>query len=135
MQVRYSSDLEDFKSAEVEGFFDGWPEPPDNLMFRHILEGSQHVVLALDGDRLIGFCTALTDGVLCAFIPLLEVHREYRGKGIGTELVRAMLGHLDGLYSIDVVCDEDVAGFYERLGFLPLRAMSVRDYSAQSGRG
>ena len=83
----------------------------------------------------MGFVTATSDGVLTAFIPLLEVLPDHRGRGIGAELVRRMLGTLDGLYAVDVVCDEDVMPFYERLGFTRCGAMVRRDYARQAGRG
>jgi GNAT superfamily N-acetyltransferase len=80
------------------------------------LRGSSHVVLARDGARVVGFVTAISDGVLSAYIPLLEVRPEYQRQGIGTELVRRLLDVLRGLYMVDLVCDEDVVPFYERLG-------------------
>jgi ribosomal protein S18 acetylase RimI-like enzyme len=65
---------------------------------------------------VVGFVTAISDGVLSAYIPLLEVLPEYQGRGIGAELVRRLLDRLGGLYMVDLCCDEDVVGFYERLG-------------------
>ena len=58
--------------------------------------------------------TAISDGVISAYIPLLEVLPEYQGRGIGAELVRRLLAELEGLYTVDLCCDEDVVGFYER---------------------
>jgi len=85
------------------------------------------VELALDGDAVVGFVTAISDGVLSAFIPLLEVLPEYRHRRIGTELVRRLLGRLDDLYSIDLCCDAGLEPFYSALGFQTLdRGMSVR---------
>ena len=63
--------------------------------------------LALDGDAVVGFVTAASDGVLSAFIPLLEVLPAYRDRGIGAELVRRLLGQLDDLYMVDLCCDAD----------------------------
>jgi hypothetical protein len=48
-----------------------------------LLAGSDHVVLAIDkasGD-VVGFITALSDGVLCAYISFLEVVPGYRQRG------------------------------------------------------
>jgi predicted N-acetyltransferase YhbS len=44
-------------------------------------------------------------------MPLLEVRREWRGKGVGSELVRRILAELDGLYMVDVVCDPELVPF------------------------
>ena len=48
-----------------------------------ILRGSDRALLAPPATtgRLVGFVTAITDGVLSAFIPLLEVLPEYQGQG------------------------------------------------------
>ncbi len=83
--------------------------------------------LALDGDAVVGFVTAISDGVMSAFIPLLEVRPEYRHQGIGTELVRRLLAQLDEFYMVDLCCDADLEPFYRALGFQTLdRGMGVR---------
>ena len=95
------------------------------------MRGSSHVVLARDGRRVVGFVTAISDGVLSAYIPLLEVLPEYQGRGIGKELTRRLLSSLDELYMVDVACDEDVAPFYESLGLMRLdAALGVRNRAA-----
>ena len=110
------------------GFFEGWPDRPTPEQHLAILRGSQHVVLALASvpRRVIGFMTALSDGVLSAYIPLLEVLPEYRSRGIGGELVRRMLARLRRLYMVDLVCDADVQPFYARYGMMPMSAMVIR---------
>ena len=54
------------------------------------------MVLALsDKSRVVGFVTAITDGVSCAYIPHLEVLPEWQGDGSGTELMRRMMAKLE----------------------------------------
>jgi predicted N-acetyltransferase YhbS len=85
------------------------------------------VEVALDGGAIVGFVTAISDGVMSAFIPLLEVLPEYQHQGIGTELVRRVLQQLDGLYMIDLCCDGDLEPFYSAFGFQTLdRGMGLR---------
>jgi predicted GNAT family N-acyltransferase len=48
----------------------------------------------------------------------------------GRELIRRVLGLLRERYSVDLVCDDDLVPFYERLGFDRLAAMSIRNRSA-----
>jgi len=87
--------------------------------------------VAKDGERVVGFVTAISDGVLSAYVPLLEVLPDHQGRGIGSELVRRLLDRLGDLYMIDVVCDENVVPFYERLGLRRLdAALGVRNPSA-----
>jgi predicted N-acetyltransferase YhbS len=73
-------------------------------------------------SRLRGFF-----GVATAFIPWLEVLPEHRGRGVGSELVRRMLAALDHMYSVDLVCDPDLRGFYQRFGLRPLQGMAIRN--------
>lgn len=134
MMIRYDDSLEDISADDLTGFFAGWPDPPSPEAHLRLLRGSGRVVLAIDDStgHVVGFITAITDGVLSAYIPLLEVLPQYQGRGIGTELVRRMLGVLD-LYMVDVVCDPDVVPFYERFGMIPGTAMMSRRNDRQSG--
>ena len=65
---------------------------------------------------MVGIVSAVGDGVLAAYIPMLEVLPDYQGRGIGSELVRRLLERLRDRYMVDLVCDEDLVPFYERLG-------------------
>jgi GNAT superfamily N-acetyltransferase len=124
--ITYRDDADGLTPAQLEGFFVGWPAPPPPAVLLDVLRGSAGVWLALDGERVVGFVTAISDGVLAASLPLLEVLPAFQGRGIGTELVRRMLATLDDLYALDVTCDPDVAGFYERFGLQPAVAMVRR---------
>lgn len=131
--IRYSDSLENIRPEQLEGFFVGWPNPPSPETHFRLLQGSYKIWLALDGERVVGFITALSDGVLTAFIPLLEVLPEYQGQGIGAELTKHLLDSLSHLYSIDLICDEDVQPFYEKLGMRRYSGMVWRKYENQSG--
>lgn len=65
---------------------------------------------AWDG-RVVGLVTAITDGVLATYLRLLEVLPEYRGRGIGRELVTRLVARLSELYTADLICDPDVLPF------------------------
>jgi ribosomal protein S18 acetylase RimI-like enzyme len=119
---------------QLDGFFLGWPDHPSSETHLKVLVNSAHVVLAVDDDtgKVVGFITALSDGILAAFIPLLEVLPAYQGRGIGTELVRRMLEKLSGLYAVDLICDPELQPFYARLGMKPYTGMILRRYEAQA---
>jgi len=68
--------------------------------------------------------------VLSAFIPLLDVLPEYQGRGIGSELVRRVLLLLADTYMIDLSCDEELVGFYERFGLGRWVGMGIRNRDA-----
>jgi len=118
------------------GFFEGWPTAPDAATHLRVLRGSFEAIVAVDSEtgRVVGFISAISDGVLAAYIPLLEVLPTHRGHGIGRELVRRMMQRLEDFYMIDVVCDESVLSFYEALGFHAGRSAIHRNYARQTGR-
>lgn len=134
--IRYVSDTSGISGDRLEGFFEGWPEAPSPETHLKLLRESDEVVLAIDDDSesVVGFITAVTDRVLCAYIPLLEVLPAYRGRGIARELVTRLSEALRGYYMIDLVCDEKLITFYESLGFRRASAMIIRDRRAQGGR-
>ena len=132
MDVQYQSNLNGVTPDVLGGFFGSWPNAPSPDAHYRMMEGSDFVVLARSGDgKVIGWISAVSDGVSCAYIPHLEVLPEHRGKGIGSELVKRMLKALDGIYMIDLACDDDVVSFYERLGFKTCNAMIIRNYDRQ----
>jgi GNAT superfamily N-acetyltransferase len=128
--VEYVMSAEGVDPHQLVGFFEGWPSPPSPERHLALLRGSSHVVLARDADEIVGYATAISDGVLAAYIPLLEVRRKWRGKGVGQELVRRLLAQLERLYMVDVVCDPELVPFYERFGMTPLAGMARRNRSA-----
>jgi GNAT superfamily N-acetyltransferase len=125
--ITYADSADAITADQLRGFFVGWPVAPSPERHWELLSGSHAVEIALDGDVVVGFVTAISDGVLSAFIPLLEVLPSYQHRGIGTELVRRLLGQLDGLYMIDLCCDAELEPFYGALGFQMLdRGMGIR---------
>ena len=129
--TEYVDSVDGIEPGQLEGFFVDWPDPPSPERHLSVLQGSDHVVLALDGGRVVGFVTAITDGVISACVPLLEVLPGHQGRGIGSELMRRVLTRLENLYMVDLSCDDDREPFYERLGLGPVgRAMGIRNRKA-----
>lgn len=133
--VIYQENLDNIKPEMLNEFFDGWKTIPSKEKHFKLLQNSEVKILAIDDDtkNVVGFINAISDGVLSVYIPLLEVIPEYKNKGIGTELVKRMLGILKDYYMIDIVCDEEIQSFYERSGMKKHSAMILRNYKSQSG--
>lgn len=119
----------------VGGFFEGWAAPLTANEHLELLHAATHVVLAIEDGQVVGFVSALSDGVLSAYIPLLEVLSPWRGRGIGGELVRRILSEIERLYMIDVMCDADTFPFYERLGFQQASGGVLRHYDWRTRPG
>lgn len=133
--IIYQEDTQNISADQLHGFFVGWPKPPSVETHLKLLNKSDLIVLAIDDqtNSVVGFINAISDSVLAAYIPLLEVLPEYKGSGIGSELTKRILKRLDGLYMIDLLCDTDVQPFYARLGMTEATGMRIRNFDRQSG--
>ncbi|MBE9009007.1 GNAT family N-acetyltransferase [Pseudanabaenaceae cyanobacterium LEGE 13415] len=82
------------------------------------IKNSDPVISAWDGDRLIGFARATSDGVYRATIWDVVVHPDFQGAGLGRKLVQTVLSHpqvskVERLYLMTTNQQE----FYKRIGF------------------
>ena len=132
----YTNTIEYITPQMLEGFFVDWPNPPSTETHLKLLSNSYKVVIAIDPtiNKVVGFITAISDGVLSAYIPLLEVLPAYKNRGIGKELVQRMHNELEDLYMIDLCCDEDLVPYYEKFGMYTATGMVKRNYAMQSGK-
>jgi GNAT superfamily N-acetyltransferase len=126
--IEYTTSLDGVEPEHLDGFFDGWPSPPSPARHVEILRGSYRVLLAREAGspQVIGFANAISDGILYAFIPLLEVLPSHRGRGIGSELVTRLLDELKDFYAVDLMCDPDLQPFYDRFGMHRATGMTIR---------
>ncbi|WP_280768042.1 GNAT family N-acetyltransferase [Salipaludibacillus daqingensis] len=133
--MRYDLTVQELTPEMLTGFFVGWPNPPNVQTHLKMLKNSSYIVLAIDNEEnmVVGFITAISDDVLSAYIPFLEVLPEYQHKGIGRELVERMLKQLEGLYMIDLICDDKLESFYSSFQMTKSLAMIKRNYNRQSG--
>ena len=135
MNIEYSKNTSDLTEDMLSGFFIDWPEPPTYATHLKILQSSYCTYVAIDKDcnRVVGFINAISDGVLTAYIPLLEVLPPYQGLGVGSELVKLMLAELKNLYMIDICHDEELTPYYAKFGALKGCSSLFRNYAKQAG--
>jgi GNAT superfamily N-acetyltransferase len=84
-----------------------------------LLHEADRIVGVYDGHRQIGFARAFTDRMSFVYLADVYVLESYRGRGLGTELVREMvergkLSHLRWLLHT-----RDAHALYRRFGFGP----------------
>jgi ribosomal protein S18 acetylase RimI-like enzyme len=134
--IKYTSSIAGISPLRLRGFFVGWSNKPSPRTHLLLLKNSGHLVLAVDEqmDKAVGFITAVSDGVLSAYIPLLEVLPEYQKMGIGQELVKRMLKKLKGMYMVDLLCDKRMQPFYMQFKMSKATGMMIRNRTMQSGR-
>lgn len=135
MSITYTDDLSGLTADRLTGFFVGWPTAPSPEQHLAVLHGSYRAIIAEDAatSRVVGFITMISDGVLTAFIPWLEVLPEYQGRGVGSELVRRILEGTERFYSVDLLCDAPLQPYYSAFGMQPVPGMTLRHRSALLG--
>jgi ribosomal protein S18 acetylase RimI-like enzyme len=78
---------------------------------------SQHVVIARDGDRVVGMARLLSDGVGNAYLLDVWTASSHRRQGIASSMVRYLANQVPGQH-IGLQTD-DAEAFYTSLGFRP----------------
>lgn len=113
------SDCNDFDPAQLLHLYRQapWAKHRNLDDTKAMLAGTDVVISAWDGRRLVAFGRVLTDYVYRATIWDVIVDRDYQGRTIGTEIVRRILNH-PTLQQVELfwLCTR-MPGFYERLGF------------------
>ena len=126
--ITYIDNINGITPKQLEGFLAHWDFVPPQDTLLQVLRGSSHILIALDSESrvVVGYITALSDGVSTGYISHLEVRAPHRNNGIGTELTRRMLSKLRSLHGIYLGCAPALVQFYERIGFQKMTGMSKR---------
>jgi ribosomal protein S18 acetylase RimI-like enzyme len=68
-----------------------WAEGRPRETVERLVHEAQRVVGVYDGTKQVGFARAFTDGESLVYLADVYVLEEYRGRGLGVELVREMV--------------------------------------------
>ncbi|HEY9620986.1 MAG TPA: GNAT family N-acetyltransferase [Crinalium sp.] len=109
-------DLEQIQALFQAAAF--WAKDRDMEKMAIAIANSKPVVSVWDGDRLIGFARATSDGVYRATIWDVVIHPDYQGAGLGRKMVETVLMHphvnrVERVYLMTTHQQE----FYKRIGF------------------
>ncbi len=82
------------------------------------IANSDPVITVWDGERLIGFARATSDGIYRASIWDVAIDPEFRGVGLGSKLVETVLSHprMNRVERVYLMTTHKQR-FYERIGF------------------
>jgi ribosomal protein S18 acetylase RimI-like enzyme len=107
----------------------GWPLAEVVRLVRE----SQRVVGLYEGERLVGFSRTFSDGHWLTYLADCYVLPEFRGRGLGYELVRETVEN--GPYRDHqwLLHTADAAGLYEKFGFERRSEFLMERLSERSG--
>jgi len=98
--------------------------PPETLTGH--LAGSRWVVSAWEGEALVGFARAISDGVTNAYVGSVMVAPTHRRKGIGRAMILRLVEARPEIRWV-LHAREGAAAFYASLGFTAAPDMLWRD--------
>ncbi len=112
-------DVRAIDAAQVRRLLDGagWGPNRDADEIREAVVVSVSLG-AWDGERMVGYAGALSDGKYVAYVDPVVIDPEYRGRGIGERLVAALCRELADIQILYLFCRPERVAFYERNGFV-----------------
>jgi GNAT superfamily N-acetyltransferase len=94
-----------------------WAEGRPRETVARLIAEAGRVVGIYDGERQVGFARAFTDGVSLVYLADVYVLPEYRGRGLGNELVREMVENGPYAELRWVLHTRDAHDLYRKVGF------------------
>ncbi len=102
-----------------------WKDEYDPSSLPELIRKSFAFVVAVDTktNRAVGMGRVISDGISDGYIQDLVVLPEYRNKGVGKEIVAALVQKCteSGITWLALVAEPDTEAFYRPLGFHPMR--------------
>ena len=96
----------------------GWGNRVNDVdRFRRMIEASNRTIVAIEGERIIGFARALCDEASNGYISTVAVVEDRRGEGVGRSLVENLMSGDDGKITWVLRARPDSRVFWERMGF------------------
>ena len=94
-----------------------WAEGRPREIVERLVREASRVVGLYAGGRQIGFARAFTDGVAAVYLADVYVLPQYRGRGLGAELVREMVEGSPWADRKWLLHTRDAHALYRRFGF------------------
>ena len=88
----------------------------DLARMKAMLDGSDIVVSAWSGSRMIGIARSISDFVYCTYLSDLAVDPAYQRRGIGRELIRRTK-QLGGRAAVVLFAAPEAVDYYPHIGF------------------
>ena len=109
--------IEDFEAVRRFLAENGWEKRvADAEKFRQMMANASRTVVALDGERVVGFARALCDDVSNGYIGTIAVAEDFRRQGVGRELVERLIGDDKNITWV-LRAGRGSAQFWRKMGF------------------
>lgn len=95
----------------------GWGHRLGDDLWLEQLIASSRASVAVEAGEVVGFARAVTDGLSNGYLSMVVVAQEHRGKGIGSKLVREIMGQAPGVTWVLRASRPGARVFFEKLGF------------------
>jgi ribosomal protein S18 acetylase RimI-like enzyme len=112
--------IKPFARAHLDGLIglvavEGWTEYTEDAerTYRALCARGVTTLVALGDGRVVGAIQVQSDGFIQAHVSMLLIDREWRGRGLGSRLLREGLERAGGMW-LDIRTRTE--GYYERLG-------------------
>jgi N-acetylglutamate synthase-like GNAT family acetyltransferase len=120
-QIQFSVSKSDIDINQLQELFNVaafWAKERNMEDLEIAIANSEPVVTVKDGEKIIGFARATSDGIYRATIWDVVIHPEYQGSGLGSKLVENILSHprmsrVERTYLMTTHQQR----FYEKIGF------------------
>jgi ribosomal protein S18 acetylase RimI-like enzyme len=122
------ADLDRHFAGIVEVYRDNeWSHAQDPERLRTAVEHSSYSVVATEGDQVVGFARAMSDGAFAVYIADILVLPELQRQGIGRSLVEELLDRypMERFHHQVLVAERGAEGFYRRLGLVPVGSFGL----------
>lgn len=96
----------------------GIKRPIDDLSrIKKMIDNSNLIITAWDGDKLVGVARAVTDFSFCCYLSDLAVDKEYQKQGIGHELVDEIQKQVGEESNLILLAASESMEYYPKIGF------------------
>lgn len=89
----------------------------DRICMEGMLNNSNLMVTAWDGEALVGIARSMTDFHYACYLSDLAVHKRYQGKGIGKRLQSVTQEQLGPKCKLILIAAPAANTYYEHIGF------------------
>lgn len=119
MVITYKTNAK-IEAHELSDLFkaSGIKRPVEDLnRVKNMIDNSNLLVTAWDGEKLVGIARALSDFSYCCYLSDLAVDKEYQNQGIGHELVNEIQKLIGDESNLVLLSAPEAMEYYPKIGF------------------